>query len=349
MRVLITADPYLPVPPLGYGGIERVVALLVDELVRRGHDVTLVAHPDSRTGATLVPYGCPPHRGAFDRARELAQVGAALWARRRDIDVIHSFGRLAALAPLLPHAVPKVQSYQRAIPWSGVEKAVRLAGASLQFTSCSVALSAAADPGRHGTWHTVYNPVDTARFDARPAVADDAPLVFLGRLEAIKGVGEAVAIARAANRRLVIAGNRVDSDDGRRYFDEVVAPAIDGRAVTWIGEVDDARKNALLGTAAALLMPIRWDEPFGIVMIEALACGTPVIGFARGSVPEVIRDGETGFVCADVEAAAAAVARLPRLSRTRCRREAEDRFGVAPIVDAYERVYAAAREARAGR
>jgi glycosyltransferase involved in cell wall biosynthesis len=349
MRVLVTADPYLPVPPAGYGGIERVVALLVDELVRRRHDVTLVAHPGSRTRATLVPYGCPPHRGAFNRARELAQVGAAIWARRRDIDVIHSFGRLAALAPLLPHAVPKVQSYQRAIPWAGVERAARLAGASLQFTSCSAALSATADPRRHGTWHTVYNPVDTTRFEPRDDVAGDAPLVFLGRLEAVKGVGEAVAIARGAGRRLVIAGNRVDSADGRRYFDEVVGPAIDDRTVTWVGEVDDGRKNALLGTAAALLMPIRWDEPFGIVMIEALACGTPVIGFARGSVPEVIRDGETGFVCGGVEDAVQAAARLREISRRRCRREAEVRFGVGPIVDAYERVYAAARQAGARR
>ena len=120
MRVLITADPYIPVPPLHYGGIERVIDVLVRELVRRGHDVTLVAHPDSRTPARLVPYGEPPHVGYRIRAKELVQVGSALWRERRDVDVVHSFGRLAALLPILPRRqLPKIQSYQRdGVPWT---------------------------------------------------------------------------------------------------------------------------------------------------------------------------------------------------------------------------------------
>jgi glycosyltransferase involved in cell wall biosynthesis len=341
VRIVLTADPYLPVPPTGYGGIERVVALLVDELVDRGHDVTLVAHPASRTRAPLVPYGRPPHTGTVSRVRELAEVGRALWSKRGAVDVVHSFGRLAALGPLLPLPLPKVQSYQRAIPWTGVRRARRVAGSSLALTGCSSALYAAARPAERDVWHTVYNPVDTTHYRGEPHVAADAPLVFLGRIEPIKGVAEAIAIARRAGRPLVIAGNRVETDEGRRYFGDVVAPAVDGRAVTYVGEVDDQQKQTILGRAAALLMPIRWDEPFGIVMIEALACGTPVIGFRRGSVPEVIRHGETGFICDDVADAAACAGRLHRLDRASCRADAETRFGVRPVVDAYERVYAA--------
>lgn len=342
MRIVLTADPYLPVPPTGYGGIERVVALLADELVARGHHVTLIAHPASRTRATLVPYGVPPHSGRRVRVQELLQVGRALLSRR-DVDLVHSFGRLAALAPILPLALPKLQSYQRAVPWGGVARASWLAGRSLAFTGCSNSLQAGAFSSGAGRWHTVFNPVDTARVAATAQVAADAPLMFLGRLEAIKGVHDAIAIAQAARRRLVIAGNRVPGHEGEAYFATVIAPAIDGHAVQYVGEVDDVEKARWLRQAAALLMPVHWEEPFGIVMAEALACGTPIIGYRRGSVPEVVRHGVTGFVCDDQAAAVAAVTRLDQLERRACRADAETRFGVAPIVDAYERIYAELR------
>jgi glycosyltransferase involved in cell wall biosynthesis len=342
VRIILTADPYLPVPPVGYGGIERVVASVADELVSRGHDVTLVAHPASRTRAALVPYGAPPHRGPVARARELAQVGCVLWSRRRRTDVIHSFGRLAALAPVLPTPVAKVQSYQRAVPWSGVRRARRLAAGPLLFTGCSTALYQDAPGEERRRWRTVHNPVDQGRYTPQPHVPDDAPLMFLGRLEAIKGVREAIEIARLAGRRLIVAGHTVDSPEGRRCVEADLRPAIDGHAVEYVGEIDDDRKNALLGASAALLMPVRWDEPFGIVMIEALACGTPVVGFARGSVPEVVRHGETGFVCAGVADAALAVGRLAAIDRRLCRDDAERRFGVGAVVDRYEQVYAEA-------
>jgi glycosyltransferase involved in cell wall biosynthesis len=343
VRIILTADPHLPVPPRGYGGIERVVATLADALVVRGHDVMLMAHPDSRTRATLIPYGVPPHRGPLARARELAQVGGFLLSQRAGTDVIHSFGRLAALAPVLPARVAKVQSYQRAIPWSGVRRAKRLAGETLRFTGCSTALYRSAAAGERACWHTVYNLVDTTRYTPTTTVAADAPLMFLGRFEPIKGPREAIEIARRAGRTLILAGNRVESDEGRRYYEREIAPFIDQRAVRHVGEVDDEQKNALLGQSAALLMPIQWDEPFGLVMAEALACGTPVIGFDRGSVPEIVRHGETGFVCDGIDEAVSATGRLGEIDRRRCRRDAEARFGVAPVVDAYERVYTEVR------
>jgi glycosyltransferase involved in cell wall biosynthesis len=341
MRIAITADPYLPVPPRLYGGIERVIDLLVRGLAARGHDVTLFAHPESVTRAQLRPYGVPPHRTRAARLRELAQVGAGLWDLRRTVDVVHSFGRLAALLPILPlRDLPKIQSYQRPVPWSGVRRAAQLAGGSLTFTGCSTSLYAGAHGRASGSrWCTIFNGVDTSRYTPTSSVPPDAPLVFLGRLERIKGPHHAIAIARRAGRRLTLAGNLVAEGPDARFYHQEIAPHIDHDRVRYIGPVDDGQKNALLGSAAALLMPIEWDEPFGIVMAEAFACGTPVIAFARGSVTEVVRHARTGFHCANVDEAVAAVGQLAAIDRAVVRAECERRFSHDSIVTAYERLY----------
>ncbi len=332
-----------PVPPRLYGGIERAVDLLVRGLVRRGHHVQLFAHPDSRTDGVLHGYGAPPHRSWAQRVRELAQVGWGVSALANDVDLVHSFGRLAALAPVLPRRLPKIQSYQRAIPWVGVRRAVRFARGTLTLTGCSESLYL---PGlRAGTgagrWRTIFNPVDPDLYDPVLAVADDAPLVFLGRVEQIKGPHDAIEIARRAGRRLMIAGPAASSGPDAEFFERFVAPHVDGDRVVFMGPVDDAQKNRLLGGAAALLMPIHWEEPFGIVMAEALACGTPVIAYRRGSVPEVVRDGVNGFICRDAAEAAAAVGRTGELDRAAVRADCEARFGVDVIVDQYVTLYRA--------
>jgi glycosyltransferase involved in cell wall biosynthesis len=343
LRVALTVDPYIPVPPRLYGGIERVVDFLVRGLAARGHRLTLFAHPASRVPADLVPYGVPPHDGRWSRTVELWQVGARLWRDRTEWDVVHSFGRLAALLPVLPRrSLPKIQSYQRdQVPWAGVRRARRLAGRSLVFTGCSASVYRArpSQDRRGGEWRTIFNGVDPGRYRFVPAVPGDAPLVFLGRLEAIKGVHHAIAIAKIAGRRLVIAGNRIAVGPGTEYFRREVAPHVDGSQVRYVGPVDDGDKNALLGSAAALLMPVEWEEPFGIVMAEAFACGTPVIGFPRGALPEVVRHGVNGFLCGTVAEAAAAVHRLDDLDRSAVRRDCEARFADRVIVDAYERLY----------
>ena len=341
MRVLITADHVGAA--VHYGGIEGIIDVLVGELVRRGHDVTLVEHPGSRTPARLLPYGELPHIGYRIRTKELMQVAGALWRERRDVDVVHSFGRLAALLPILPRRqLPKIQSYQRdGVPWTSVSHAVRLAGSSLVFTGCSSSVyrHRSLDVSRGGEWRTVFNCVDLSTYTPRLSVAPDAPLVFLGRLDPIKGAHDAIAIARGAGRRLVIAGNRVTDGPDAGYFDARIAPHIDDLSVQYVGPVDDCQKNRLLGEAAALLMPIAWEEPFGIVMAEAYACGTPVIAFSRGSVPEVVRDGVNGFVCASVAAAMTAVHAIDRIDRREVRADCEARFGGAVIADAYESLY----------
>jgi glycosyltransferase involved in cell wall biosynthesis len=342
LRVALTADPYIPVPPTHYGGIERVVHLLAEQLVARGHTVTLFAHPFSHvSGTALVPYGVEPHAGAVPRAREVAQLGGALWRRRRQFDLIHSFGRLAALLPVLAcRSLPKIQSYQRSIPWRGVRRASRIAGSSLRFTACSASLFGQIRAG-DGRWRAIFNGVDLGRYRFAAQVPPDAPLVYLGRIERVKGVHLAIDIARRAARRLVIAGSPVDQA-GREYFTTEIAPAIDGDCVQHVGSVNDEQKDRLLRGAAALLFPIQWEEPFGIVMAEAMACGTPVIAWPRGSVREVVRPGVNGFICQSVEDAAAAVEGLGSLDRRRVRLDCEARFDARAIATQYEAMYAEA-------
>lgn len=340
LRIGITADPYLPVPPRLYGGIERIIDLLVRGLAARGHQVTLFGHADSSTpAADVVTYGSPPHRGVLHRGRELAQLGRALLRRRRSLDLVHSFGRLAALLPVLPlHALPKIQSYQRPVPWRSVRRAVQLGGDSLRFTACSAGMFRDATPA-HGNWRRVFNGVDVDRYTFVESVLPDAPVVYLGKIEEMKGVHLAIDVAVAAGRRLVIAGNVPARGPEAQYFAERIAPRLVPGRIEFVGPVDDRQKDDLLGQAAALVFPTLYDEAFGIVMAEAMACGTPVIGWANGSVPEVVKHGVTGFVCRTVEDAAAAVHCVSRIERRVVRGDCELRFSARVIVDQYEALY----------
>ncbi len=324
MRIFVTADPELPVPPKLYGGIERVIALLVDGLVARGHDVTLFAHADSKVSATLVPYPGQRSGSTADTMINAAQI--ALEAARRHPHVIHSFGRLAYLLPVLPLPIPKVMSYQRAVTPRSVDLGLRLSRGTLHFAACSQQLTRDVQTTR---WDVIYNGVATERYQFEPAVPADAPVMFLGRIERIKGTHLAIEIAKKAKARLIIAGNVPEGAEHQAYFKTEIEPHVDGRQVMYAGPVDDSMKSELLSQVRALLMPVLWNEPFGIVMAEALACGTPVIGFARGSVPEVVADGVTGFVGESVEALADAIGRLSRIDRRACREEAERRFSRA--------------------
>jgi len=334
LRIFVTADPELQVPPKLYGGIERVVALLVEGLVARGHAVTLFAHPESKVSADLVGYTGHRSGSAADTMMHAAQI--AFEAARRHPHVIHSFGRLAYLLPVMPLPIPKIMSYQRAVTRRSVEMGTRLSRGTLHFAACSRQLIRDLD----GTaWQVIYNAVATERYQFEPAVSPDAPLMFLGRLERIKGPHLAIEVARKAGRRLIIAGNVPAGDEHAAYFKNEIEPHIDGRAIMYAGPVDDTMKSELLSQMQALLMPILWNEPFGIVMAEALACGTPVIGLSRGAVPEVVTDGVTGFVCRNVDEMVAAVGRLQVIDRKVCRDAAERRFSQQALVDGYEALY----------
>lgn len=336
MRILLTADPMIPVPPVGYGGIERIVDALVRHYRAAGHQVALLAHRDSTSPADQrfawphVPLGQPlsalRHAFALRRAARVFQP-----------DVIHSFSRLAYLLPVLRRQ-PVVMSYQRYTGGRQITWATRLGGNSLRFTGCSEFIAAM---GRRagGDWTAIPNFVELDKLDFVPAVPSDAPLVFLSRLDDIKGPDLAIAMARAAGRRLILAGNRSIDQAQRDFFDRAISPHLGRDGIEWIGEVDDAQKNTLLGKAAALLVPIRWDEPFGIVFAEALACGTPVISSPRGALPEIVRHGETGFLVDTIDQGTAAIARIASLNRRQCREAVEQRFTADRIGQQYLQLF----------
>jgi len=335
MRIALTADPELPVPPKHYGGIERIVDMLARGLVARGHDVTLFAHPESASAGRLIPWPGASSLSAADTLRNATTL--AKWVMGNHVDIVHSFSRIAYLAPILPFGLPKVMTYQRAISPRSVRFGHTLSHGTLAFTAISEWMMLHV---KHvGRWTMIPNGVPLDTYTFRPSVPPDAPLVFLGRIEEIKGPHLAIEIARRAGRRLIIAGNI--PEEKRDWVRAQILPQVDGDRVRYIGAVDDKQKNDLLGNAAAFLMPILWDEPFGIVMAEAMACGTPVLGLSRGSVPEVVQHGVTGFVERDIDDLVAAASRLASLDRRASRARVEARFSDEVVVDAYEALYKA--------
>lgn len=332
MHIALTADPELPVPPKLYGGIERVIAMLAAELSNRGHQVTLFAHPDSTAAGTLVPWPGGSSNSRVDTIRN----ATTLWreVQRKHVDVLHSFSRIAYLLPLLPLPVPKLMSYQRPITRRTVQMGHALSRSSLEFSAISQwMMGPVADIGR---WHLVPNGVPLSNFPYVDNPGLDAPLMFLGRVEAIKGPHLAIEVAQRTNLPLVIAGNIPSEHQG--WFDAQIAPHLNEQ-IRYVGPVDDARKAELLGRSRALLMPILWDEPFGIVMAEAMACGTPVIGFRRGSVPEVVEHGVSGLVVDDLDQMVLAVDQLAALKRRACRVSVENSYSESAVADSYLNVY----------
>ncbi|RYE42610.1 MAG: glycosyltransferase family 4 protein, partial [Sphingobacteriales bacterium] len=280
MKILLTADPEIPIPPSLYGGIERIIDTLIRGYVERGHEVSLFAHPESKVPCRLLPWRAGQSGGMGNMLVNATQLFSHVLTEQ--YDVIHSFSRLAYLTPILPMRVPKIMSYQREPTLSQIKKAFQLSRKnSLLFTGCSDYISKQIAP--YASAVTVYNCVPIHRYNFSPEVEEDAPLTFLGRIEPIKGTHIAVEVAKQTNRKLIIAGNI--PAEGEVYFNEQIKPHLNER-IKYIGPVNDQRKNEFLGQSAAFLMPIQWNEPFGIVMAEAMACGTPVLGFPFGSVTE---------------------------------------------------------------
>jgi glycosyltransferase involved in cell wall biosynthesis len=322
LKILLTADPPIPVPPSGYGGIERIVDALVRHYRALGHVVGLVSHPDS-TCASDARYSW---KGTIGRWNGIRNSGVLLRAVAQfQPDVLHSFSRLGYMLPLLPRRLPKVMSYQRHTGGWQIAWAARIADRSLRFTGCSEFISAM---GRKagGDWTCIPNFIETEKITFVPSVPPDAPLLFLSRIESIKGPDIAIEIAKASGRRLILAGNRPEKGPEREFWDIRIAGHLGRDGIEWIGEVNDAQKDGLLGRAAALVVPIQWDEPFGIVFAEALAAGTPVITCARGATPEIVDEGQTGFFVSGSTEGASAVRRLGEISRSACRQSVEKRF-----------------------
>ncbi len=334
MKIAQIAPLWERVPPPTYGGIELVVSRLTDELVRRGHDVTLFASGDSQTLARL--------EAVYPRALRLDPdikeflmyeilESSLVYQKAAEFDIIHSHVGVWALPFASLVSTPTVHtlhgrftrdnsavfSHHRTQPYISISNAQRQL--DLNYIS------------------TVYNGICIEEYTFVPQPQEPPYLAFLGRFSPEKGPQLAIAIALATGWRLKMAG-KVDVVD-KKFFEQEIAPHIDGNQIEFLGEVNHAQKAELLGNAAITLFPITWQEPFGLVMIESMAAGTPVIGINLGSVPEVIAHGVTGFVCKSAEEIAAMIPATLELDRRKVREYVENNFTVTQMVNGYEAVY----------
>ncbi len=335
MRVAQVAPLYESVPPSLYGGTERVVSYITEELVKLGHDVTLFASGDSLTRARLIS---PCERSLRLDPAHIDPIGPHMllldqvFERAHEFDIVHfhidylhfPMSRLARIPNVttlhgrldLPQSKVMLQHFDD-MPLVSISDAQRR-------------------PVRDARWvGTVYHglPDDLYSFHPRPK----RYLAFIGRISPEKRLDRAIRIARECGILLRVAA-KVDKAD-RAYFHRHIEPLLDGPGVEFVGEIGEREKDEFLGNALALLFPIDWPEPFGLTMIEALACGTPVIAWPHGSVPEVIDDGYTGYICRNVGEAVQAVAQVGALSRTHCRRVFEERFTARRMAQDYARIY----------
>jgi glycosyltransferase involved in cell wall biosynthesis len=348
VRIAQIAPLYTPVPPVGYGGTELAASQITEELVRRGHEVTLFASGDSRTSATLeasVPYALWSDEGRRTwptpqaaTAQEVLHVEAA-FARAGEFDLVHNHAGYEGMSAASRSTTPVLTTHHHAFEPSA-------ASVFAEYPWYHHALSHASSLTfpRRGQLPPIHHGIDVASYPFRER--SEGYLLFVGRIVPEKGVEYAVEIARRAGRDLVIAG--VVQQKAADYGERIVGMA-DGKRIRYVGEAGPEDKRRLMGGAAALLFPIVWDEPFGLVVIEAFACGTPVLAFANASAPELVQPGETGYLAeagedpmaqgAGVDRLAAATKLVGNLSRRRCRDEAEERFTVERMVDHYEEAY----------
>src|SRR3954453_20917546 len=337
MRIAQVAPLAESVPPKLYGGTERVVAWLVDELVGLGHKVTLFASGDSKTSAKLHAVWPQALRLGRPRTDPMVAQAALLEAVARhatEFDVIHTHIDWLQLPLLSRLGVPFLTTCHGRMDLPGFPGVVRRFPEA-PFVSISDNQRA---PLTEANWiGTIYHGLPTELF--RPSFEAGSYLAFLGRLTAEKGPEAAIRIAHAAKMPLRIAAKVPRGESG--YYKEKIEPQIDGEQIQLIGEVDDEAKQRLLAGAAALLFPIDWPEPFGLVMIEAMACGTPVIAYRSGSVPEVIDEGITGFIVDSEAEAVKAVGRLGELDRRRVRTHFEQRFTARRMAEEYLHSYKA--------
>jgi glycosyltransferase involved in cell wall biosynthesis len=331
MRIAQVAPLIESVPPKAYGGTERVVHYLTEALVEMGHQVTLFASGDSRTSARLVP--------VVDRALRLnaARPDPVIWHTimvdrvselSDSFDVIHFHVDTFHLPLSRLWTTPSLTTLHGRLDLPDMKPLYRR---FRDHPLVSISNSQR-EPLAFANWiGTVYHglPLDLYTFCAEP----QDYFAFVGRMSPEKRCDRAIEIAIATNTPLRIAAKVDDAD--REYFDQVIEPMLDHPLVTWIGEIGDADKDAFVGNAKALLTPIDWPEPFGLVIIEAFACGTPVIAYGHGSVPELVDDGCTGFVVHDQEQAVAAARRIGGIDRRQCRATFEQRFSAGEMARCY--------------
>jgi glycosyltransferase involved in cell wall biosynthesis len=334
MKIAQVAPLWERVPPPTYGGIELVVSRLTDELVRRGHDVTLFASGDSQTLAKLEAVYPRALRlepevkeyAAYEML-ELSQV----YQVAKEFDIIHSHVGITALPLASFVQTPTVHTVHSSFTPDNTNIYTH------HKQQAYVSISNAQREINLNYIGTVYNGIELADYPFVPQHQQPPYLAFLGRFAPEKGPQHAIAIAKKAGWHLKMAG-KVDAIFSE-FFEQEIAPQIDGEQIQYLGEVNHAKKVELLGNAAITLFPIAWQEPFGLVMAESMATGTPVIAMSLGSVPEVIAHGVSGFVCQSYDEMAAMIPAALELNRQTCREYVENKFSVSQMVDGYEAVY----------
>jgi len=317
-------------PPRHYGPWENVASLLTEGLVSRGHDVTLFATADSQTSGTLhavCPRGYEEDRSLLPKVWECLHI-SELFEHAEEFDIIHNNFDFLPLTYTGLTTIPVVTTIH-GFSSPGILPVYKKYNGRVFY----VAISDADRSPDLDYIKTIHHGIDIKQFDFQPE--PDATLLYFGRIHHDKGAGEALEIARACNKKLILAGIIQD----QAYYDQVVAPHIDKDKVVYAGSAGPAERNRLLGKACALLHPIQFNEPFGLSVIESMACGTPVIAFDRGSMPELIENGKTGFLVNNVDEAIEAVARIKEIDRAYCRRHVERHFTVDRMIDEYIQVY----------
>lgn len=338
MRIALLAPLWKTVPPEKYGGSELVVANLAKGLVALGHKVTTFACGGSRVAGELISVIEKPMYdlvGGFDwngiKQYEFLAY-QALGERIHDFDVVHNHMGFhpIALAPWSP--IPFVTTLHSSLPpdFPSLAEAFKV----YPFVSISDSQRSLAPALNYVA--TVYHGIDVASFQPRLEGTGEG-FVFMGTLSKNKGIDIAVKAAQALGVKLIIAGELRESE--REFLEKEVYPYIDGEQIKLVGEVDQQEKNRLFAEAEAVLFPSRWNEAFGLVLIEALACGTPVIALDNGAVPEILRDGETGFIVKKETDFVEAMKRVGAISRSKCRLDAEQRFDLSSMASGYETVY----------
>jgi glycosyltransferase involved in cell wall biosynthesis len=335
MRIAQVAPLYESIPPKYYGGTERVVSYLTEELVREGHEVTLFASGDSITSGRLVaasPRSLRLDKRCLDQLAHHVLLLENVFRRADEFDVIHFHVDYLHFLLSRRHSIPHVTTMHGRLD---IPDLIPLYEEFQDMPLTSIS-NAQREPLPWVNWlATVYHglPKDLYHFRTQPGKY----FAFLGRISPEKRVDRAIEIAKKTGIPLWIGAkiDRVDQD----YFARVVEPLLHDPLVEYVGEIGEMEKDEFLGNAYALLFPIDWPEPFGLVMIEAMACGTPIIAYCQGAVPEVMEEGRTGFIVSELEDAIAAVRRIPELSRKRCREVFEQRFTATRMAKDYVRIY----------
>lgn len=335
MKIAQIAPIIERVPPKKYGGTERVIHALTEELVKRGHEVTLFASGDSKTSAKLESV----YPRALREARLKDMYGLNSWSllnigwayeRQDEFDIIHDHSGHFSLPTANIAETPVVMTMHGPVTLEVKRAFLTLRNPYIVTISRSQGFPA---PNLHYAG-TVYNGLNMQDY---PFSAEhDGYLLFVGRISLEKGVHFAIEVAQQLNLPLIIAA-KLESVD-KPYYREYVEPYLSDQ-IRWVGEVDETERNKLMSRAMCFLHPVTWHEPFGLTLIEAMACGTPVIGFDKGSIPEIIKNGETGFVVRDTEAMIDAVENIRSIDRKHCREYALQNFSAQKMADGYEEIY----------